>query len=193
MDVRKRDMDLIKRAKKGDQAAFSRLMELYYDSLHASLNQKMNNSAYVDDVAIQTFNKAFRKLELYNPNFAFSTWLYRIGYNQMIDHFRKFKKHKTTQSLDFELNGEQGSYDPATSQPDPEEALIRKQTKESVNQLIQQLPSDYRDIIKLRFLDELSYQEIMDEMNIPLGTVKAKLFRARKLLLRIFTLSNLKR
>ena len=192
MSSRERDIKLIDRAKLGDQKAYSRLLELYYDSLYANLSKKMKGSSYVDDVALEAFQKAFKKLSMYQPKYAFSTWLYRIAHNQMIDHYRKEKHRKLDVSLNFYEEGEEKEIMIDSGVDTPEDQLIRKQNKEAVHHLVQSLPGDYRDVIDLRYLQEFSYQEIADEMQIPIGTVKAKLFRARKLLSRIFTLNNLK-
>ncbi len=189
-ESKKRDLALIERAKKGDQKAYARLMELYYDHLHAALNKKLRNTFEVEEVASQAFHKAFKKLELYNPTYAFSTWLYRIAYNQMIDYIRKYKFERSWNSLVKDQDGEWTQLELESHVDDPEEKMIRRQRKEAVHQLIQQLPENYREVIELRYLQEMSYREIANELDIPEGTVKAKLFRARKALVEIFKLNN---
>ena len=183
----RRDYELIQLAlNKGDQAAYSDLMNNYRDSLYFMLLKMTNNPVDADDLTIEAFSKAFQNLHQYTPEFAFSTWLFRIASNNCIDFLRKNKNR--TLSID-----EQAFFDDesdiserfASSQPDPEETIIRTQKIETMRAVVDKLKPHYRTLVEMRYFQELSYEEIADQLQLPLGTVKAKLFRARDLLYHI--------
>ncbi|MCX7697231.1 MAG: sigma-70 family RNA polymerase sigma factor [Bacteroidales bacterium] len=189
----KRDLKLIERAlKDNDQAAYAELLSLYKDSVYY-LMYKMtgdHNDAY--DLTIEAFGKAFRYLRQYSTQYAFSTWLYKIASNNAIDYIRRKKFYYT--SLDEEKEDEEQMFIRHTLKdtcPNPEELFIKKQRKKLVKKILEQLKPDYREIIELRFYNELSYEEIAEYLNIPIGTVKAKLFRARELLYQILKNKNI--
>tara|TARA_B110000881_G_scaffold207889_1_gene212495 strand:- start:381 stop:857 length:477 start_codon:yes stop_codon:yes gene_type:complete len=139
----------------------------------------------VEDLTIEAFGKAFKKLEQYEPTYAFSTWLYKIATNNCIDFIRK-KKMKTL-SLDANQEGEENSknYEPISYTLTPEEEIIQNQKIILMHKVVDQLKPRYKALIELRYFKEYSYQEIATEMNLPLGTVKAQLFRAKELLYEI--------
>ena len=175
---------LVKQAIEGSQKAYSELMSLYWDSIEKIFSLKLLGKEDVEDLAIATFSKAFDKLESYNNSFAFSTWIQTIANNTLIDFFRK--KEQKTLSIDQEKENEESKgIDVVDSSLDPEDNLIRKQKNKHIAGMVQSLKPHYRDLIILRYLDEMSYAEISKKLNMPLGSVKANLFRARDLLMQI--------
>jgi len=181
---KERDSLLVKQAIAGSQKAYSELMSLYWDSIEKIFSLKLLSKEDVEDLAIATFSKAFDKLESYNNSFAFSTWIQTIANNTLIDFFRK--KDQKTVSIDQETENEESKgIDVVDSSLDPEDNLIRKQKNKHIVGMVQRLKPHYRELIILRYLDEMSYAEISEKLDMPLGSVKAKLFRARDLLLQI--------
>ncbi len=187
------DKALVKLAIKGDQLACSKLMKRYKDSIFFMVNKMVKNAIEAEDLTMVTFGKAFKKLETYNPDSAaFSTWLFRIAVNNSIDHIRK--KKPISLSLDKQMNDSvsDDSYSDVLPayETDPEEEMIKKQKAKLMRELIFQMDPKYRRLIELRYFEELSYQEIVQEINVPLGTVKAQLFRAKDILFNILKKSK---
>ncbi|MBK0382413.1 sigma-70 family RNA polymerase sigma factor [Pedobacter sp. SD-b] len=182
-DNAKNDFSLVERAKTGEQKAYAELMQRYKDSIFFMVLKMVNNKDDAMDITVTTFAKAFENLEKYRPEFAFSTWLFRIATNGSIDFIRK-KKIATT-SIDV-LNGGENNEDRVfeikSDVLNPEETSIKKQQTEQLKEIIDKLPPRYKTLIILRYFDELSYEEIAEQLDLPLGTVKAQLFRGRDLL-----------
>ena len=176
------DYDLVQQAIAGNQRAYSILMDRYKDSIYYMLLKMVYNRDDAEDLTIEAFGKAFSNLEKYTPEFAFSTWLYRVALNNSIDFIRK--KKLRTLSLDDEddRKTQHLSQNIKTSLPDPEEKFIKDQRANILRDIIEKLNPKYRTLVELRYFDELSYEEISTKLNMPLGTVKATLFRARDLL-----------
>lgn len=182
-DKAKKDLELVERAKKGDQAAYTAIMGRYREPIYFLVMKMIHNESDAEDLSIEAFEKAFKKLDQYTPQYAFSTWLFRIATNHCIDFIRK-KKLKTT-SIDEAIDDDKGgSYtiqvDGKTK--DPEEKFIEKQKINLMRELVTKLDEPYQTLVEMRYFKELSYEEIATERDIPLGTVKAQLFRARALL-----------
>ena len=176
------DDKLVERAVAGDQGAFKALMEKYETPLYYHLLKMVRDKEQVRDLVQEAFMKAFDNLESYNTNYAFSTWLYRITTNHTIDYLRKKKLHTT--SIDEPVKTKEGEM---TIQLEDEHSgtdrkIIRKQRSEIIHEAIEDLPDKYRVVIKLRHFEELSYDEISEQLDLPLGTVKAHIFRAREML-----------
>ena len=181
---RKRDSLLVQNAVAGDQKAYSELMYLYWNSIEKTLSLKLVSKEDVEDLTIATFSKAFDKLDSYDDSFAFSTWIKTIASNTLIDFFRK--KDQKTISIDQQKEDEDtNNIDVVYNGLDPEKHLIRKQKNKHITGMVHRLKPHYRELIILRYLDEMSYAEISKKLNIPVGSVKAKLFRARDLLMQI--------
>ena len=181
-DNAKNDYRLVCLARTGDQKAFAELMHRYKDSIYFMALKMVNNKEDAMDLTVETFAKAFEKLDKYQPDFAFSTWLFRVGTNNCIDFIRK--KKLNTQSINSMVDDD-GDERPLQIKADtlnPEEESMRKQQSQTLKLLIDNLPPRYRNLIVLRYFDELSYEEIAEQLDLPLGTVKAQLFRARYLL-----------
>ena len=188
----KRDYVLVQRALNHcDQKAYADLMHYYRDSIFFLLLKMTNNKDDADDLTIEAFGKAFRNLKQYTPDYAFSTWLFKIASNNCIDFIRK--KNQYTISLDSEFNEESGteiSNFISDDNPDPEEGMIQDQKISIMREVVDRLKPHYRILIEMRYFKEYSYEEIAEELNLPLGTVKAKLFRARDLLFQIIDKSK---
>ncbi len=182
-DKAKFDLILVDRAVAGDQKAFAELMGRYRDAIFFMLLKMVNNKSDAEDLTIEAFGKAFKNLNQYSPSYAFSTWLFKIASNNCIDYLRK--KRTNIVSLDGGLNDD---YEIDTPIPikdtnlDPEENLIRDQIVTLMRTVVTKLKPRYRILIEKRYFQELSYEEISVELDLPIGTVKAQLFRARELL-----------
>ncbi|HOF21319.1 MAG TPA: sigma-70 family RNA polymerase sigma factor [Bacteroidales bacterium] len=181
----KADLILVEDAKKGSEKAFAGLMNRYRDSIYFMLLKMVNNPVDAEDLTIEAFGKAFRSIDSYTPRFAFSTWLFMIATNNCIDFIRK------KQASPIPVNQDKDIMDTMTVNiqsdlPDPEEALINNQKIATLRKIVAQLKSPYREIIELRYYREYSYEEIATELKIPIGTVKAQLYRAKTLLYNIF-------
>ena len=178
------DYNLVRRAlDTGDQKAFAELMERYRDSVYFMLLKMINNKDDADDLTIEAFGKAFHRLHQYTPSFAFSTWLFKIASNNCIDFIRK--KKMNTFSLDKPFENDEGGemrFDVKADIPDPEEKVMKKEKIQMMRAVVEKLKPRYRNLIELRYFEELSYEEISDRLELPIGTVKAQLFRAREFL-----------
>ncbi len=169
---------------KGDQKAYAELLQRYRESVFFMMLKMCNNKDDAEDLTIEAFGRAFKKLHQYSPDFAFSTWLFKIASNNAIDFIRK-KKQKYSISLDNKTeNSESGDHSAniKASGLDPEENFIRKQKNESVRVLVDSLKPKYKEMIELFYFQEMSHEEISKKLNLPIGTIKAQLFRARDLL-----------
>jgi RNA polymerase sigma-70 factor (ECF subfamily) len=182
----KYDYNLVKLAAKGNQSAYAELLKRYRDSIYFMLLRMVNNKDDADDLTIEAFTKAFGKLDQYTPNFAFSTWLFKIASNNCIDYIRK--QRQTVVSLDKTFIDEEGGERPVDikeGDPDPEEKFIKDQKIKHMQEVVQSLKPRYRMLIEMRYFKEYSYEEISEHMDLPLGTVKAQLHRAREFLFHI--------
>lgn len=177
----KNDYQLVLKAREGSQKAFADLMQRYKDSIYFMSLKMVNNREDAMDITVETFAKAFEKLDKYQPDYAFSTWLFRVATNNCIDFLRK--KKLNTVSINNMMDEEDDR--PLQIKSDtlnPEEFSIKKQQSNEIKLLIESLPPRYRNLLTLRYFDELSYEEIAQQLDLPLGTVKAQLFRAKYLL-----------
>ncbi len=186
----KKDYELVKRAREeGDQDAYAQLMGRYKDSVYYVLLRMVYNEEDAEDLTMEAFGKAFNNLEKYDPNYSFSTWFYRIAINNAIDFIRKKKRAKSssdkTVSLDKPINTDEGDTIKRTLEgknPDPERQYIKEQRKEMIRKVVEQMTDRHRKLIELRYFNEYSYKEIAKELDKPLGTIKAQLYRAREVL-----------
>jgi len=157
------DVRLVEKAKKNDQAAYAQLMNRYREAIYYMLLKMVNNESDAEDLTIEAFSKAFKKLEQYTPNFAFSTWLFKIASNNCIDFIRK--KRIDHISLDREI-GDKGRVSSIiiAEVSDPEEDLIKKQKAKLMRHVVATLKPRYRDLVELRYFKEYSYEEIANEL-----------------------------
>jgi RNA polymerase sigma factor (sigma-70 family) len=175
----------------GDQKAYAELMSRYKDSIYFMLLKMVNNRDDADDLTIEAFGKAFKNLHQYTPDYAFSTWLFKIATNNCIDFIRR--KRKMTFSIDkgFENDeGQETTLELKSGTLDPEENMIKKQKAVLMRDIVEKLKPRYKRLVELRYFQERSYEEIATELQLPLGTVKAQLFRAREFLFQILKSSQ---
>ena len=185
--MKKDDLELIKEALEGRQSkigqmAFRHLTERHQNAVFHIIFKIVRNNDTAKDLVQDTFMKAFTSLASYRSEYRFSTWLYKIAANCAIDNLRK--KRIYALSLDQELDTGDGKVDfeVADNSYNPENDLVRKQQRVSISEAISSLPPKYREVIIYRHKDDKSYEEIADLLIIPVGTVKARIFRARELL-----------
>ncbi|MFL5764325.1 MAG: RNA polymerase sigma factor [Bacteroidia bacterium] len=175
----------------GDQKAYAELMGRYRDSVYFMLLKMVNNKDDADDLTIEAFGKAFKRLSQYTPNYAFSTWLFKIASNNCIDFIRR--KKMTTFSIDKTFENDEGgemNMDIKAEGLNPEENMVKKQKVKHMREVVEKLKPRYRVLVEMRYFEELSYEEIAEKLELPLGTVKAQLFRAREFLANILKNSN---
>ena len=172
----------IEKAKKGDQAAFTYLLDHYWNEVYGFMLKRTENETDAEDITIETFSKAFDKIATYNPEFQFNTWLIAIAKNVHIDLLRK---KKSTHFVEITDEEDQQAYNVADTTPSVEDALITEQNLSRLLRFIKELKPHYQEVIQLRYFQEMSYQEIADQLGEPLSNVKIKLLRAKKLLAEI--------
>ncbi len=178
----RQDYDLVKMAINGDEKAFAWLLSRYKDTIYFMLLKMVNNRSDAEDLTLEAFGKAFKNLHQYSPTFAFSTWLFKIASNNCIDFLRKKKGTHIPIENNNEQNDNSEQIKLKSKDPNPEEKLIRKQKAILLHKVVRRLKPRYRTLVELRYFREFSYEEIARELNLPLGTVKAQLFRAREML-----------
>jgi RNA polymerase sigma-70 factor (ECF subfamily) len=172
----------IKAIKKGDQNAYAEIVEIYKNKVYQLCYRMLGNRHEAEDVAQEAFIRAYVNIHTYNPNMKFSSWLYRIATNLSIDRIRK---KKPDFYLDAEVSGTDGltMYSQlATTEASPEEALESLELQETVQKAILKLPEKYRSVIVLKYIEELSLQEISEILDLPVGTVKTRIHRGREAL-----------
>jgi RNA polymerase sigma-70 factor (ECF subfamily) len=180
----RQDYELVKTALNGDEKAFARLLNRYKDAIYFMLLKMVNNRSDAEDLTLEAFGKAFKSLHQYSPTYAFSTWLFKIASNNCIDFLRKKKGvHVSIENNEPNENGEQIRL--KSKEPNPEERLIRQQKAILLRRVVRKLKPRYQILVELRYFREFSYEEIAKELALPLGTVKAQLFRAREMLFKM--------
>ncbi|MBP7810624.1 MAG: sigma-70 family RNA polymerase sigma factor [Bacteroidia bacterium] len=168
----------------GDQKAYAELLHRYRESVYFMMLKMVGNKDDADDLTIEAFGRAFKRLSQYTPNFAFSTWLFKIASNNAIDHLRK-KKQGESYSLDTKYVNEEGQQLSQTIKSgtlDPEEHFIKKQKIEMLHEVVDKLKPKYKELVEMFYYQEMSHEEISKKLNLPIGTIKAQLFRAREFL-----------
>lgn len=177
----KKDISLlIDQAKKGDQKAFNDLLNLYWKDVYRFQMSKVNNEDEAEDITIKTFAKAFDKIDTFDDNFQFKTWLFTISSNLYIDHLRK----KKTETVSYNKN-QMEIHRIVDEEPTPSDKLIQEQNLAQLKAYILQLKPHYQEVINLRYFQELSYKEMSTHLNEPINNIKVKLLRAKKLLAEI--------
>jgi|TARA_B100001564_G_scaffold201850_1_gene169768 RNA polymerase sigma-70 factor (ECF subfamily) len=172
--------DLVYAAKQEDQHAFRQLLDLHWNELYGFMIKRTENENDAEDLCLQAFSKAFDKIETYNDEFTFSTWLTSIAKNLHVDLIRK-EKTRLHQSTDVDEVGR----DVIDETLGPEDQLIRSQNLDKLLQQVRSLKPIYRDVIQLRFFQELSHKEMATQLGLSLSNVKVRLLRAKKLLAEI--------
>ncbi|HPX76495.1 MAG TPA: sigma-70 family RNA polymerase sigma factor [Bacteroidales bacterium] len=181
-----KDLEIVEQALLGNEKAYAQLLDRYQDPIYFLLLKKIGNENDAEDLTMETFAKAFNNLDKYTPDYAFSTWLFRIAINNCIDFVRKVKVRP--QSIDTTAEY-QDADNPNFTSPNlnPEDLLIKKQKSKDLKSIILTLKPRYATLIDLRYYQELTYEEIAQELHLPIGTVKAQLYRARELLAPLLT------
>jgi RNA polymerase sigma factor (sigma-70 family) len=182
LDSRAEDSQLIAGALKGNQAAYRAIVKKYHDQIYNLLYKMIRQKDEVEDLTQEAFIKAFGSLSNFNDEFAFSTWLFKIAQNNCIDYIRKRKLQ--TFSIDKPIESKDGEYgfEIPDSSYEPDRELIARQRSKMLEEAIQSLPAKYRTVIIMRHSEEKDYQEIAKALKLPIGTVKAHIFRAREML-----------
>jgi RNA polymerase sigma factor (sigma-70 family) len=177
------DFQLIDRAVAGDEAAYAKLLQRYKRPVYHMILKMVRNIDDAEDLTIESFAKAFRSLHRFKKDYTFSTWLFRIATNNTIDQIRK--KKLNTLSIDNSFTDDEGnsiSIDVEDENNNPQEETIKAQKAELLLVFVDKLPAKYQQLVRLRYYEELSYEEIAERIQAPLGTVKAQLHRARELM-----------
>jgi len=175
------DSQLVARAQQGDKQAFNLLVEKYQRKLTRLLSRFIRDQAEVEDVTQEAFIKAYRALPAFRGDSAFYTWLYRIGINTAKNYLMAMGRRAPT-STEVEAEDAEG-YEEGEQLRDintPESVLLSNEIAETVNSTIEQLPEELRQAIQMREIEGMSYEEIAQAMNCPIGTVRSRIFRARE-------------
>jgi RNA polymerase sigma-70 factor (ECF subfamily) len=173
---------LAKLSRGGDRRAFAELVDLYKDKIYHLGYRMLNQRQEAEDVVQETFLRVYTNLERYDENQKFSTWIYRIATNLCIDRLRK---RKPSLSLDAELSDGEGTdwhAMLASDEASPETEIILSETQQNIRDAIQTLPTKYKSVVVLRYLHDMSLQEISDILEMPVTTVKTRVHRGREFL-----------
>ncbi len=177
------DLKAIRLALDGNQRGFEFLQKKYKRIINTIIRKMVKNQDDVDDLTQETFIKAFTSLNKFNQQYPFSSWIFRIASNTCIDFMRKKRFQTLSIYKGDDSKGDEDIFEIKDTTYSADKPLLKEERKEIIERAINNLPENYRIIIKLRHEEEIDYNEISKRLNLPLGTVKAHLFRARKLLL----------
>lgn len=172
----------INKAKSGNQIAYNTLLDSYWNAVYGFQLKKTQNESDAEDITIQTFAKAFNKIDTFDPSYSFKTWLIAISKNIHVDLLRKRNSSIRSQTTH---NENAKVYSIVDNTPTIEDVLITEQNLAQLLQDIKQLQPHYQEVINLRYFMEMSYKEIADQLEEPMDNIKVKLFRAKKLLAKI--------
>ncbi len=179
------DFELVKKAKAGDGRAYDQLMEMYHDAVFNIILRMVRNRQEAEDLTQETFIKAYNSINSFNEEYAFSTWLFKIASNHCIDFFRKRKLVTYSMDEPVKYKDDEIAHEYADNEPTVDKEMVASEKSKMIRQAIEKLPDKYRMAIILRHHEEKSYEEIAEILNLPLGTVKARIFRAREMLKKI--------
>jgi RNA polymerase sigma factor (sigma-70 family) len=182
LDSRKEDSNLIRAAIQGNQLAFKRLMKKYHDQIANLIFRIIHHREQVEDLTQEVFIKAFQSLKSYNEEYAFSTWLYKIATNSSIDYIRKKKLNTFSIDKPIAMEESDATFELPDSTYEPDKHIMQRQRATLIQEAISRLPQKYHTVITLRHTEERDYREIAKILKLPIGTVKAHIFRARELL-----------
>ena len=171
-------IELIHRAKAQDQNAYNLLFDGYWNSLYSFLYKRTSNPNLAEEIAIESFAKAFDQLDRFDEKLSFNSWLITIAKNHHTDRYRK-SKHQMQSSKEVE---EDKTIEFSRTAPSPEELMIASQNLDRVLGHIKSMKKEFRDLLKMRYFDDLSLKEIEDKLDEPATTIRVKLFRAKKML-----------
>jgi len=182
IDSRAEDTQLIQAALKGQNQAYDRLMKKYHDAISNFIYRMVQDKQQVEDLTQEAFIKAFGSLASFDAEYAFSTWLYKIATNNCIDYIRRRKLQMYSIDKPVQSKETDYSFELRDESYEADGELISDQRTRLLNEAIERLPEKYRTVIRLRHTEERSYEEISEILRLPIGTVKAHIFRARELL-----------
>lgn len=182
LDSRAEDSQIIQEALRGDDIAYKKLMKKYHDAIFNFIYRMVHDREQVEDLTQEAFIKAFSSLKSFNEEYAFSTWLYKIATNNSIDYIRKRKLQMYSIDKPVESKDSDFSFELPDETYEPDRDIISDQRALLLNEAISRLPEKYQQVIRLRHQEERSYEEIAKMLKLPIGTVKAHIFRARELL-----------
>jgi RNA polymerase sigma-70 factor (ECF subfamily) len=178
----KENHEIIQKILNGEKDAFSQIVNKYQNALYGIVFKMINNRDEVDDIVQETFIKAFSSIKSFDERYSFATWLFKIGTNNCIDHLRKRKINSV--SINSTISNEDGEND--FKLPDltyeADRNIIEEQKKKLIEDAINSLPEKYAVVIRMRHQEDKTYEQISKELNMPVGTVKAHIFRAREML-----------
>jgi len=189
----RQDYELVQMALNGDEKAFTRLLSRYKDAIYFMLLKMVNNRNDAEDLTLEAFGKAFKNIHQYSPTYAFSTWLFKIASNNCIDFLRRKKGTYVAIENNNEAGQNNETFRLKSKDLDPEEKLIRQQKAILLHRVVRRLKPRYCTLVELRYFREYSYEEIARELQLPLGTVKAQLFRAREMLFKLIENTEMNR
>jgi RNA polymerase sigma-70 factor (ECF subfamily) len=176
------DAELVARILAGEEELFAVLVTRYKVRLFRFVCRYLSDPEDARDVTQEVFVKVYAALDAYDPRYRLSTWVFRIASNAAIDQLRRRRVKTVPLELPLDEDGDRRAVDPADRRPNPLEDLSRARLRRTLDAAIERLPDDYRELISLRHYGEMPYEEIAELKGMPLGTVKNKLFRARKAL-----------
>lgn len=165
------DRTLVQRSLEGDEKAFEHLFTRYREAIRQLLQQRAGSLDDADDLLQETFVKVYLHLESYNHQYTFGQWVYTIARNTFIDYVRRRQE---------ELPIDERFKAPASSTPTPEESVIRRQQRDQIEHILSALRPQYRRLIEMRFFEEYTYEEIAEKLQMPMGTIKTQIHRARE-------------
>lgn len=177
--------ELVSKAKQGDSIAFTTLMNFYKDGLYFFIVKMIGDRIEAEDILMETFYKAFVNLSMYSFDYAFSTWIYTIAKNNTIDYIRNSKKNVLHNcKSDITSDGTNNFINDLAedNKNEPDNIVINREEKNAVRNYISMLKPHYRILIEKFYFEEKKYDEIAEELSLPIGTVKGKLHRARKII-----------
>lgn len=177
------DRALVKLVIEGDSIAFDTLFARHRDMIYTTLLKFTGNSDDVEDLMQEAFMKAYLKIGLYDPKYDFGAWIYTIARNTFVD----FNRNRKSNALNAQNVPLESSNTSQTSAPTPEDYIINAQQRLQIERYITMLPEDYRRLFELRFIDEYSYEEIAEKLDMKLGTVKTRIFRVRNMMCKLIT------
>ncbi len=181
-DSRAEDSQIIQQALQGDETAYKKLMRKYHDAIFNFIYKMVHDREQVEDLTQEAFIKAFGSLKKFNDEYAFSTWLYKIATNNSIDYIRKRKLQVYSIDKPVDARDSEFAFELPDEGYEADRELNSDQRAVMIRDAIGKLPPKYRKVIELRHVEEKSYEEIADILKLPIGTVKAHIFRARELL-----------
>ncbi|KAA3615103.1 MAG: sigma-70 family RNA polymerase sigma factor [Calditrichaeota bacterium] len=181
-ELKKDDVELVRKAKSGDSKAYDKLILLYKDVVYSIVYRMVRNKQEAEDLTQEAFIKAYKSINSFNEEYAFSTWLFKIATNNCIDFFRKRKLKTYSMDESIKYKDDEIKQEYADPEPDVEFDLVAEERKSIIRTAIDQLPEKYRIVIEMRHQKEYSYEQISEDLDLPLGTVKARIFRAREML-----------